>query len=324
MPEPLFDGPLADLLGDFIQYKQDRGYAYTTGIMTLRQLERLWMENPSGAPLLSRKYAERFIVRRPTEKTGQTSRYRSVLWRQLALFAARRGFDAYLPDPRLDPIPGSAFTPFIYTRTQLAALFAVVDALPFDKLTPRRAWAMGLLFRLLYGTGFRLGEALDLQYRDFDGTAETLIVRHGKNNKTRTVPVASSLAVRLRKHIRRYPDAPETPFFLSPRHRAPLRHCAVEVLFRELLAAAELPPRAGRVGPRIHDLRHTFAVHRMENWLRDGVTLEAKLPLLATYMGHTHLRDTYYYLRVTVQLFPDIVARFRARLGAIVPEGDAE
>jgi len=317
-----FHSTLAWLLEEFVLEKRGLGYCYKAGVNKLRQLERLWRENPESPPALTREWAERFISVRPTENNSVSAIGRVGVWRQLARFCRRRGIDAYLPDARSVPMVGAPYTPFIYTREQVAALFAAADALPIHCFSPRRPWAMGLLYRLLYGTGLRLSEALGIHYRDFTPDTGILLVRRGKNRNERAIPVAPSVAERLRTHIRLFPDEPDTPFFLSPRRRAALNISAVGIFFPRLLQAADLPPRAGRKGPRIHDLRHTFAVHRMENWIRAGEDPEAKIPLLASYMGHVCLRDTYYYLRVTRQLFPMIAGRTQAHVGAIVPEGD--
>ena len=79
-------------------------------------------------------------------------------------------------------------------------------------------------------------------------------------------------------------------------------------------------PHAGRgKGPRIHDYRHLFAVHTLRRWYRDGENLEAKLPLLATYLGHQHLSGTQHYLHLTAEIFPEITARVEAAFGEVIP-----
>ncbi len=92
--------------------------------------------------------------------------------------------------------------------------------------------------------------------------------------------------------------------------------------FRRLLREIGIPHGGKGQGPRLHDLRHTFAVHRLEQWYRQGENLGAKLPLLSTYMGHRSLVGTQRYLRLTPAIFPDIQRRLDKQFGQVVPQGD--
>jgi len=320
----VFRSSKANLLYDFIEEKQSLGFSYEGGADLLGMLDRLW-RNTTGqtAPALNQEWAERYIAMRPKETSGVASHSRACVWRELARFALRRGFDAYIPDFLSTPAFKTPYTPFIYTRAQLFALFAAVDAMkPFFSWSPRRTWTMGLLYRLLYGAGLRLGEALNLRYCDFDVETGLLTIRKGKNQTTRVIPITASLVERMREHLRRFPDTTDTPFFRSPLRRNGWRTSTVQVPFLAILRTANLPPRTNRQGPRIHDLRHTFAVHRLENWIRAGEDVNNKVHLLSVYMGHVNIGSTYYYLRVTQEMFPHITARLNRKVGSIIPDED--
>lgn len=318
---PEFRSGMAGLLKAFLSEKREFGFTYESETLALVRLDRMWRET-SGAPVtLSREWAEQFMAMRHTEANTGGARRRVSIWRELARFARRQGLDAYIPDIHECPVRTEPYVPFIYTRGQLASLFAAADALKPHASTPRRPWAFGLLLRLLYGAGLRLGEALALRVRDFD-PAPALLTVHGKNKRKRILPVAPSLAERLREHRLRFPGALDAPVFLSPKRNAPLNDSTIRRPFRRLLKEARLPLRENRQGPRLHDLRHTFAVHRMENWIRAGEDMNTKIHLLSVYMGHASLYATYYYLRVTSQLFPDITRRFAETAGHVIPEED--
>jgi integrase len=182
-----------------------------------------------------------------------------------------------------------------------------------------------LLFRLLYGAGLRISEALALRIGDYDQESGVLCIRESKNRKDRLIPLAPKLAKRVISHIQRFPGSVDTPLFLSPRRTHEITYARIAAVFQgALLPRAGLPPRRDRKGPRIHDLRHTFAVHRLENWFRAGENVEAKLPYLAAYMGHANIQDTYYYLRITQSFFPEIVRRLEAEVGDIIPPVEAQ
>jgi len=314
-----FRSPLAAVLTEFVREKQACGHKYQTGIQHLRRLDRMWLAPTAGEPALSREWCDRFIRLRPGESPVGPARRTSV-WRELARHARRRGIEAYLPGPDVAPIHRRPYVPFIYTRAQLGTLFDVADQATANHRCPRRPWIMGLVLRLLYGAGLRLGEALALTMGDYDPAENVLTVRRGKNQKDRLLPLAPALGQRLLQYFRRFPGDAATPIFLSPKHYRPVLHGCIEKTFRTLLPKAGLPPRVHRSGPRIHDLRHTFAVHRLENWYLAGEDLTAKLPILSVYMGHSSLRDTYYYLRITASFFPEIARRLEAYAGNVIPK----
>lgn len=318
---PEFRSSMAGLLKAFLSEKRAFGFSYKPEVLILTKLDLMWQKASGSSVTLSREWAEQFMAKQHTETNTGSACRRASIWRELARFARRHGLEAYIPDVHECPIHTTPYVPFIYTREQLASLFAAADALKPHSSSPRRSWTYGLLLRLLYGAGLRLLEALSLRILDFDPDKALLTV-HGKNKRERIIPLAPSLTERLLEHRLRYPDAPDAPVFFCPKRNASLCNDTVQRRFRKLLKKAHLPLRENSQGPRLHDLRHTFAVHRMENWIRAGEDMNAKIHLLSVYMGHANLHATYYYLRVTSQLFPDITSRFSETAGHIIPEED--
>jgi integrase len=312
-----FTSSWAPFLVGFIAEKRACGYRYETQVKNLRPLDRWWSE-PNARPSLSCVWAERFIAIHPGEAPGGPPG-RASLWRELARYGLRQGIGAYIPPLDTQARAPRSFVPYIYTRGELRLLFATVDDLPYTQRSPRRTFTLGLLLRLLYGAGLRLGEALGLRHEDIDSREGILTIHHGKNQKDRLVPLAPSLADRLAAYRHRFAGAAADPLFLSPVGRQAIHHGTIQDIFPKLLQRAGLPPRRGHQGPRLHDLRHTFAVHRLESWHRAGEDLEAKLPILSAYLGHTTLRDTYYYLRITASFFPEITRRLQAFTGDVIP-----
>ena len=315
-----FHSAFAGMLTGFVREKRAVGYKYGGATLrALRSLDRFFSSCGADAKSLSRNLGEHFISRHA--KTSPCAAWRRALvWRQFAEYCRRQGMDAWSPEYSSFPIYRVDFCPFIYTRPQVASLFAAVDVLPRLSRTPRRTANYSLLFRLLYGAGLRIGEALALRICDWDQTSGVLRICQGKNRKDRLIPLSPKLADRVTTHIRQYADEANMPLFLSPQGNHTLSCCVINHTFRNtLLPQAGLPPRHKRQGPRIHDLRHTFAVHRLENWFLAGENIEAKLPYLAAYMGHTNIRDTYYYLRITQSFFPEITRRLEAKVGDIIP-----
>src|SRR5262249_39746577 len=183
------------------------------------------------------------------------------------------------------------------------------------------------LIGLLYATGLRIGEALNLTLSDIDLKRRVIEVREGKFKKSRYVPISPSTAKHLRVYLEKrcqagFSTASDAPAFLNiigTKHG----HPGFVTLFLEILRDIGLRGPKGQPGPRIHDLRHTFAVHRLLAWYRQGANLAAKLPLLSTYLGHSTITGTEIYLQATAQLLEQAGQRFRANF-AVPPAARAK
>ena len=239
--------------------------------------------------------------------------------RQFSRFLCRFGYCAYMPDSTLAPRGQSSFAPRILTHEEIRKLLQAVDTLEPTARSPLRHLIMPEVFRLLYGCGFRLGEVLKLRVRDADLDQGIVTVRQGKFRKDRLVPLALSLVNRLRKYTARFENRPLDAIFFPAPTGGSFSLRTIYGLFRKLLLQCEIAHAGRGKGPRVHDLRHTFAVHTLMRWYRDGEDLDAKLPLLATYLGHQHLSGTQRYLRLTAELFPEITVRLDAAFGEVIP-----
>jgi len=318
-----FQSSLAAMLVDFVHEKRACGFKYNRAMDHLRRLDRLWFTPGSGTAALSREWFLEFIQGGPgTSRVGPADRVST--WRELVRHARRRGMEGYLPEPGVTFIQRqSCYLPFIFTRAQLGMLFAAADQMLSRPCSPRCPRTIGLMLRLLYGTGLRLGEALALTHGDYDPSEQVLLVRQGKNQNERFIPLAAALGERLREYCNQFPGSADAPIFLSPRHPRALRQKSIRWNFYRLLERTGLPTRTRHGGPRVHDLRHTFAVHRLENWYLSGEDVTSKLPILSVYLGHRGLQETYYYLRITASFFPEIARRLEAYAGDVIPREEA-
>jgi integrase/recombinase XerD len=189
-----------------------------------------------------------------------------------------------------------------------------------------RPVVVSTLIGLLYATGIRIGEALNLTLRDVDTRHRLIEIREGKFKKSRYVPLSPSTATHMRAYLERrkraaFSTAPNAYVFLNvigTKHG----HPGFETAFLEILRSIGLRGPKGERGPRIHDLRHTFAVNRLSAWYRQGVNLGSKLPLLSTYLGHSTVTGTEVYLHATAQLLESAGRRFHERFAVPpVPRG---
>jgi integrase len=229
--------------------------------------------------------------------------------------SAVRGFTRYLhaidpahqiPPPGLLAVPRRRPAPYIYAPGEIARLLKQTRRLR----PPLRAATHCTLIGLLAATGMRLGEALALTRDDVALVDGLLTIRHAKFDRIRLVPLHPSVTAALRRYAatrRRLCPAPRTDrFFLSATGRA-LRGGEADHVFRVITGMTGL--RAGTVRPRIHDLRHSFAVRTLIDWQREGVDVSTMLPVLSTYLGHVEPANTYWYLSAVPELMQLAAAR---------------
>lgn len=318
---PTFQSALASLFEAFLRDKRARGYGCAREEYHLRRLDRFAVEAGLEEQELPRDLVEGWLSQ-TTHRRPSTHYHRQIFVRQLAVFLQSRGCSAYRL-PLTTKCPKAYVTARVFSREEIHALLQAADRLPFNPRSPVRHLVMPTLFHVLYGCGLRVGEALRLVVTDVDLQAGILRIQQGKFRKDRLVPVAPGLLRRLQKYADALgPRPPEEPFFPSPRG-GPYGYRTIYHTFRQLLRAVGIAHGGRGRGPRLHEIRHAFAVHRLEAWYRSGEDLNAKLPLLATYLGHQSMLGTQWYLQLTRTLFTDIAVRLEDAYGHAIP-GEVE
>jgi integrase len=235
--------------------------------------------------------------------------------------AVVRGFATWLhttepateiPPAALIPARVLRATPYLYAGHEIIALMTAASSLR----SPLRAAAYRTLIGLLAVTGMRVGEAIGLDRGDADLEAGTLTIRSGKNGKSRLVPLHDTAAAALRGYLqdrdRLCPEPARSPALLISPPGSRLLYCNVHATWRKLAPAAGLRPRSGNCRPRIHDLRHAFAVRTMLDAYEAGQDGQATLAVLSTYLGHVNPKATYWYLSAS----PELMAAAGRRLDA--------
>jgi integrase/recombinase XerD len=201
--------------------------------------------------------------------------------------------------------------PYLYTDHEISALIAAAAALSI----PLRAATYQTLVGLLAATGMRVGEAIRLDHEDFDDQSGVLTVRDSKFGKSRQLPLHPTTTTRLHDYLElrdQLCSRPSTTALLLSARGYRLRYERLWETFHRLVVQAGLQPRSPGCVPRIHDLRHTFAVTTLLGWYRDGADVPALLPRLSTYLGHADPKHTYWYLSAA----PELLALAAGRLDA--------
>lgn len=298
---------LAQAVSAYVAYKQSLGMRFATEARALKSFSRAL-----GDVDLDRIEPEQ--VRAFLDGTGAMTRfwYRKLdALRGFYRFALARRYTPRSPLPTNVPRCPQAFVPYIYSEEEIKRLLAAAasrERCNLSSLTCRT------LLLVLYGTGLRIGEALGLDLADVDLESALLRIRETKFYKTRIVPVGADLTRVLRDYLlERSKGAPipaDGPFLLTRQGKRPSRAGAEEA-FKQLRRQAKVSRIDGsRYQPRLHDMRHTYAVTRLVRWYREGADVQRLLPQLATYLGHMHISGTQRYLTMTPELLRQASLRF--------------
>ena len=322
MNPPKFHSCLAGPLQRFVELRRAAGFDYHSPAQLLGYFDRFLEQQGVKEPRVTREIANAYQqslghLRRRTQDN------RSGVVRQFCEYLSRTDPRCYVPERRRRIRPQDARRPYIFSVLEVPRLLAAAGQLrPLNSLWPH---TYRTLLGLLYSTGIRIGEAFALNLEDFHPEEPSLYVAKGKFRKARWVPLSASVSGALHHYLKTRrpmrPCEPDSPLLLNHRGRR-LCHSTVNIAFRRLLRQCGIRHHRD-TGPHIHDMRHTFAVHRLLAWYRDGQDVNARLPWLATYLGHVNIQSTQVYLRATAELLEQVDQRFHHHyLEHVQPRGE--
>jgi integrase len=293
--------------GDYLAVRRSLGYSLARPEKLLAQF--IAYLDQAGAVTVTAEHALTWAVLPGGDPSWHA--YRLAVARGFAAWLRTTDPAAEIPPAGLIPSRKPRATPYLYTDGEVAALMTAAQSLRF----PLRTATYQTLIGLLAVTGMRVGEAISLDRGDARLDGGVLTIRNGKHGKSRLVPVHDSTARALRDYLRLRdrlcPDARTPAVFISPAGTR-LIYCNVHATWKKLAASAGLAPRSGTCRPRIHDLRHSFAVRTMLDAYESGLDGQATLAALSTYLGHVDPKATYWYLSAS----PELMAAAGQRLDA--------
>jgi integrase len=257
--------------------------------------------------------------------TTMVRRQRMRVVRNFLLFHARRHPKTYIPDPKTFPRPNPRRQPRLVLASEMARLLATAKVLPRSHRNPLRAQSIRLALILLFCCGLRRGELLRLKIRHFDSGEKVLRIEATKFHKSRLVPLPNPVAEEIQRYValRRGTLQPDAPLLSNGQRSGRETTYSANGLvdnWQLLCLTAGVLDERGRP-PRLHDLRHSFAVAALDRWYRQGVDVQSKLAHLATYMGHVSVVSTHYYLQLSSELGQSASKRFHRYASEIFTGG---
>jgi integrase len=296
----------------FIATKKTLGYVTLQTEWVFLEFDKFFMASHVADIGITREQVEHWRATRINDSPATIYLKYSILL-QFCKFLCKIGYNCFIPRLPLSP-PKNSFTPYIFSNQQMASIFSSCDNLRiYDRHMTTIQFIIPAIIRLLYGTGLRISEALSLKNRDVDLEKRNIHLRKSKNGEERLTPLSDTLAEVLKQYLH-YRDRMPLPhlrdgnsfFFVSP-NGSYCRSGSVYQWFRKVLSESGIPYQGNHKGPRVHDLRHTFAVHSLVKMAQVGMDLYYSLPLSSTFLGHKSLGATDHYVRLTAEMYPDLL-----------------
>lgn len=306
-----FSSNLSTLMELYLTTRNEEGYLSDHYGYYLQELDCLSkaMQNES---FVTRELVEAWDAAKPY-LSNRTKIQRHNTIRKFAAFAFANDGIPYVPDT--SKLKGnSTFVPHIFTVDEISRILNAADNLPYRKNAPTRHLVIPAVIRLLYSCGLRVNEALRLRTTDVDLESGVISIFNGKGGKDRLVPIHSSLSEYLREYTGKLLLDREWFFPSASGHYS---SNTIYENFRELLFMSHIHHTGN--GPRVHDFRHTFAVHTLEKQLAEGYDPMIIVPRLAAYLGHKSYRETCWYIHLTIASFPELAQKLDSAFAGIIP-----
>jgi integrase len=316
-----FRGPFKDYCERFLNYKKSLGYKFgKSSYYSLRFMDDYFIKYKMTKLALTKEMVYDYVARRGTE-SSKTQHIRMSLNRQFALFMNTLGFSFFVYPNVLVKVENN-FIPYIFTKDEINKIYQVVDNLKYFPQSKKYHLIYPMLFRILYSTGLRITETLTLKRSDVDLDNGIITIKKAKNNTSRFIPISRSLMIYSKKYVEKMNfDSNYNGYFFPSRDGGRYNRNPVYMQFKKFMKEAGIYSD-GEVGPRLHDFRHTFAVHALEKMVAENNDIYTALPILSVYLGHRDIESTEKYLRLTKESYQAIIDRVTPSYNKIFPEGD--
>lgn len=315
---PPCTGPFKDVITEYVEYMRGIGYDYgKPAVYRLREVDLFFMQHGVTSVEVTEEMFLKWKKRRGNESVV-TQRRRTGVLIAFSKFLASRGFhNIHVGEPA--PCPDTQFIPYIFPRTEISAIFAVLRQQAISGNAETAAFAT--MFCLYYGCGLRKTEAQNLRIRDINRNTGSIRILDSKNHVSRLVMASESVRCQVASYLDRFcvGNAPDAYLFRDDKGGI-FRDYKLYSIYRKTMIAAGIRPRESGRLPRLHDVRHTFCVHTLEALASKGFDLYTSLPLLVAYLGHKCISETEYYLRFVEANFTSVTDASRKYAPSLFPK----
>lgn len=317
-----FTGPFAEMIPGYVQYKRSCGYKVAeSDLYRLREMDCFFKGMGVSSPAITREMYDAWTTVKTGERNVTASRRRSVLssfGKYLVSVGYRDIYTGHDDSRSFD----SDYVPYVFSKEEISRMFSILNENCADEPGYMND-AFRTMVTMYYCCGFRKSEVVLLKLRDIDLDTGKVTVLDGKNRVSRIVVISDSLLQCMKEFCAKYHAGsfPDTYLFHGTKHwDKPFCKASLYKMYHVLLKDAGVPDRAdGRVH-RLHDMRHTFCIYALEQMQEKGFDLYTSLPLLSTYLGHRHIRETEYYLRLVESRQDAVLEKAESYAPGLFPE----
>lgn len=303
---------------NFLVLKRSSGYKYTTGQILIEQFDGLCFSNYPNKSFLTKDIALEWAIPRNNESCSSLEN-RIVVVREFAKYLNSLNKNAFVIPTSYIP-KKQKYKSYIYSNAELKKIFDVIDNRKYGCYHKNTYNVLPVLFRILYCCGLRISETLNLKLKNIDLENGIIAVYEAKNNNDRLVVLSDELKNICVEYSNQMHTntSDEDYFFYTKDSKISITKSTLRKSFRNILNLAGIE-KSKQNNPRIHDFRHTFAVNCLKNFVKENKNLTAYLPILKTYMGHSKFKSTEYYLKLTNDMFPDILDKVNSYTSEAIP-----
>lgn len=307
-----------DDIQNFLNLKHSSGYKYTTGQTLIEQFDMLCFSKYSKEKNLTKEIALEWAIPRNNESCSSLEN-RIVVVREFARYLNSLNKTAFVIPTSYIP-KKQKHKSYIYSNSEIKRIFDVIDNRKYGCYHKNTYIVFPVLFRILYCCGLRISEVLNLKLKHIDLRNGIIAVYEAKNDNDRLVVLSDELKDICMEYFNQmHKIALDDDFFLYTKNpQTPIKKSTLRKSFRNILNLACIE-KSKQNNPRIHDFRHTFAVNCLKKFVNEDKDLTAYLPILKTYMGHSKFKSTEYYLKLTNDMFPDILEKVNSYTSEAIP-----
>ncbi len=318
-----FNSIFAPSIDEYLAVKQQQNTNVRAIITVMKELDKLPLVRHIELPVITK---EIFMQWKSlyADGEGRTAYAKIGIFRRFAQFLCQIGYASFIP-PMRKRLP-SSYVPRIYSEKEISDIFRVIDstALTIHHNTTCLI-CLPTIFRFLYYCGARVGEVLEIKNGDVNLEKGFITLKKTKNRKYRVIPLNDQMKEIITTYLH-YRDKMPIPDITSPdnylftNHRGEkITATAIYVRFKQTLEKCGINHVGHQQGPRLHDLRHTFAVHSVYHMVQNGLDIYTAWPILSTLLGHHDIYSTEHYIRLTLEVYPDLYKTIGNKLDSIFP-----
>lgn len=318
MKDYVFKSNFKSDISNFLNLKHSLGYKYYNGQILLEQFDTFCFNNFQSEISLTKEIGLAWATLRKNESCSSVQN-RIVVIREFAKYL--NGIDkiafviptTYIPKQQ-------KYKSYIYSKLEIQKIFDILDNKKYNCRNENMYIVLPVLFRILYCCGLRISEIASLRVEHFDIDNGMFSVYESKNNNNRLIPISDKLKnICIGYFIKMHSNSSSDDFFFYTNERnIPISKGSIRGAFKRILKVANIE-KSKLNNPRIHDFRHTFAVNCLKKFVQEDKNLDAYLPILKTYMGHSKFISTEYYLKLTNDMFPKILEKANLYIGDAIP-----